>query len=73
MTPEQIKELEKTCDEAFVMAMHNTEEYAARNEIADSEAFKYLMYRIIVNFMKIEKLEARINELEQKQKAHNNA
>lgn len=63
MTPEQIKELEKICDEAFAIAMHTTEEYAAHTKIVDSEAFKYLMYRTLVNFMKIEKLEARINEL----------
>ena len=61
------------CKMAYIFGDDLAIKYASKYNVDDFDTFKFLVYLHKINSLKIDELEERINELEQKQKAHNNA
>ena len=64
---------EAICNMACILADDLATKYASKCDVDDFDTFRFLVYLHKIDSLKIDKLEERINELEQKQKAHNNA
>lgn len=65
--------LKDLCNSAYRLAENMAIKYASVKNVNDFETFLFTVYLHKINEANIDKLEERINELEQKQKAHNNA
>ena len=72
MTKQEL-ETHAMCTRAFMISDVLAAEYAEKNIVDDFDTFRFLMYMLEIKELRIDELEERINELEQKQKAHNNA
>ena len=64
---------ETICNIAYILSEDLASKYASKCDVNDFDTFKLLVYLHKIDSLKIDMLEERINELEQKQKAHNNA
>ena len=64
---------EQICNMACILGDDLATKYASKCNVDDFDTFRFLVYLHKIDSLKIDKLEERINELEQKQKAHNNA
>ena len=65
--------LHNLCNLAYKLAEDMAMKYASVKTVDDFETFMFLAYLFKINELNINKLEERINELEQKQEARNNA
>lgn len=58
-------------NKANILADGLATKYDSRCDVDDFDTFRFLVYLHEIDSLRIDELEERINELEQKQKAHN--
>lgn len=61
------------CNMACILADDLASKYTSKCDVDDFDTFRFLVYLHKIDSLKIDKLEERINELEQKQKENHNA